>query len=70
LGAVIGGALEYLALISGYGFLLVVIALLYLAAWLLATRFRFLADTELASEATPPAGLRTGQAREAEFPAA
>ena len=50
LGAVIGGAVEYVALISGYGFLLVVVALLYLAAWLLATRFRFLADVELAPE--------------------
>jgi SAM-dependent methyltransferase len=56
LGAVIGGAVEYVALISGYGFLLVVVALLYLAAWLLATRFRFLADVELAPESTPPAG--------------
>jgi Spermine/spermidine synthase domain len=48
LGAVIGGAIEYLALITGYGFLLVVVAALYLAAWALATRFRFLADVELA----------------------
>ena len=56
LGAVVGGAIEYVALITGYGFLLVVVALLYLAAWLLATRFRFLADVELAREATPDAG--------------
>ena len=56
LGAVVGGAVEYVALISGYGFLLVVVALLYLAAWLLATRFRFLADVELASETSPGAG--------------
>ena len=47
LGAVVGGAIEYVALVTGYGFLLVIIALLYLAAWLLATRFRFLADVEL-----------------------
>ena len=56
LGAVVGGAVEYVALISGYGFLLVVVALLYLAAWLLATRFRFLAAVELASETSPGAG--------------
>ena len=57
LGAVIGGAIEYVALITGYGSLLVIIALLYLAAWALATRFRFLADVELAREAAPPAGV-------------
>jgi len=51
LGAVIGGAIEYVALITGYGFLLIVVALLYLAAWLLATRFRFLADVELDQQA-------------------
>jgi hypothetical protein len=54
LGAVIGGAIEYLALISGYGILLVVVAALYLAAWLLATRFRFLADAELAPAGHAP----------------
>jgi len=56
LGAVIGGAIEYVALITGYGFLLVVVALLYLAAWLLATRFRFLADVELAPGDTAGTG--------------
>jgi hypothetical protein len=56
LGAVIGGAVEYVALISGYGFLLVLVALLYLAAWLLATRLRFFADVELAPETSPTAG--------------
>ena len=50
LGAVVGGAMEYVALISGYGFLLVVVGALYAAAWLLATRFRFLADAELATD--------------------
>ena len=49
LGAVVGGAVEYVALITGYGFLLVVVGVLYAAAWLLATRFRFLADVELAT---------------------
>jgi hypothetical protein len=47
LGAVVGGAIEYVALITGYGYLLVVVAALYLAAWLLATRFRILADVDL-----------------------
>jgi hypothetical protein len=47
LGAVVGGAVEYIALITGYPFLLVVVAALYVAAWMLATRFRFLADREL-----------------------
>ncbi len=55
LGAVIGGAIEYVALVTGYGSLLVVVALLYLAALLLATRFRFLADVELSPAAPPSA---------------
>ncbi|MDP8904622.1 MAG: spermidine synthase [Chloroflexota bacterium] len=50
LGAMVGGALEYLALITGYRFLLVVVALLYALAWLFATRLRVLADTELATD--------------------
>jgi hypothetical protein len=49
LGAVIGGAVEYVALITGYASLLLVVALLYVAAWVLATRFRFLADRDLTS---------------------
>ncbi|MGK2849995.1 MAG: spermidine synthase [Candidatus Limnocylindrales bacterium] len=56
LGAVVGGAVEYVALISGYGFLLVVVGGLYAVAWLLATRFRFLADVDLAAPTTPVAG--------------
>jgi hypothetical protein len=47
LGAVVGGAIEYAALITGYGVLLVLVACLYVAAWLLAARFRFLADRDL-----------------------
>ncbi len=56
LGAMVGGALEYLALITGYGSLLVVVALLYALAWLFATRFRRGADVELAGkdQLTPP----------------
>ena len=48
-----GSAIEYVALITGYDFLLVVVALLYLAAWLLATRFRFLADRDLSAGTSP-----------------
>jgi Spermine/spermidine synthase domain len=49
LGAMVGGAMEYVALLTGYRFLLVVVAVLYLLAWLFATRWRTLADVELAS---------------------
>ncbi len=53
LGAVVGGALEYVALITGYGMLLVLVAALYGVAWLLATRFRFLADRDLEETTLP-----------------
>jgi SAM-dependent methyltransferase len=58
LGAVAGGTLEYLALISGYRALLIVVAVLYVAAYVLATRFRVLADADLQPVAThAPAGV-------------
>ncbi len=41
--------MEYVALLTGYRVLLVVVAVLYLLAWLFATRWRRLADVELAS---------------------
>jgi len=47
LGAVAGGTLEYLALVTGYRALLIVVAVLYVGAYVLATRFRLLADAEL-----------------------
>ncbi len=50
LGAMAGGALEYLALLTGYRALLIVVAGLYLLAWLFATRWRVLADTALAHD--------------------
>jgi hypothetical protein len=50
LGAVVGGAIEYVALITGYSALLLLVALLYVAAWALATRFRFFADRELTAD--------------------
>ena len=57
LGAMVGGAMEYVALITGYRALLLVVAGLYLLAWLFATRWRRLADVDLASDGnTPEAG--------------
>jgi len=57
LGAMVGGAIEYLALITGYGSLLLVVALLYGMAWLFATRLRVGADVELSDREplVPPA---------------
>ena len=59
LGAMVGGALEYLALVTGYQALLLVVALFYALAWLFATRLRLGADKELDAEVsesalTPP----------------
>jgi SAM-dependent methyltransferase len=56
LGAMVGGALEYVALITGYRFLLLVVAILYALAWLFANRWRRLADVDLAAGAGPEAG--------------
>ncbi len=50
LGAMVGGALEYLALVTGYQALLVVVAILYGLAWLTATRLRRLADRDLVAD--------------------
>lgn len=47
LGAVVGGLLEYVALVTGYQQLVWVVIGLYVAAFLAARRFRFLADREL-----------------------
>ena len=58
LGAVVGGAIEYVALITGYGWLLVVVGALYASAWLLATRARVMADRELAGVGSMPAELQ------------
>ncbi len=55
LGAVVGGAIEYVALVTGYAWLLVVVGGLYAAAWLLATRGRVMADRDLASVGSVPA---------------
>jgi hypothetical protein len=50
LGAMVGGALEYLALVTGYRALLLLVAGLYIGAYLLATRWRLLADRELVAD--------------------
>jgi hypothetical protein len=55
LGAMVGGTLEYLALITGYQFLLVVVAALYGLAWLFASRLRVGADRELTATTEPEA---------------
>jgi hypothetical protein len=52
LGAAVGGAIEYVALITGYQALLLVVAGLYAGAWLLATRVRLLADVDLEASDT------------------
>jgi SAM-dependent methyltransferase len=49
LGAVVGGAVEYVALVSGYSWLLFLVGGLYLLAWALASNVRLLADVGLTS---------------------
>ena len=56
LGAMAGGAMEYVALLTGYRVLLVVVAGLYALAWLFANRWRLLADVSLAAGTQPEAG--------------
>ena len=58
LGAVVGGAVEYVALVTGYSALLFLVAGLYLLAWGLASGVRLLADVGLSApdEASAPSG--------------
>jgi hypothetical protein len=58
LGAMAGGAMEYLALLTGYRALLIAVAVLYGLAWLFATRWRRLADVDLAND---PSGETEGE---------
>ena len=59
LGAMLGGVLEYLALLTGYRALLLVVAGLYGLAYLFATRWRRLADVDLARDyPTDPVAVR------------
>ena len=53
LGAMVGGVLEYMALITGFQALLIVVALLYGLAWIFATRIRVGADRELTETDEP-----------------
>lgn len=54
LGAVIGGVLEWAALVVGYEALLAIVALLYGLAALLASRWRLLGDEALAPDTSYP----------------
>jgi hypothetical protein len=56
LGAMFGGALEYVALVTGFQALLLLVGGLYAVAFLLARRFRFLADRELVDDRSEPLG--------------
>ncbi len=47
LGAMVGGVLEYAALIAGYQALLIIVAVLYAAAYLAGSRIRLFADRRL-----------------------
>jgi hypothetical protein len=64
LGAVVGGAVEYVALVTGYSALLFVVGGLYLLAWALASGVRLLADVGLGGpdEASAPSGSAGPQA--------
>jgi SAM-dependent methyltransferase len=55
IGAMVGGALEYVALLTGFQALLILVAGLYVLALLLARRWQFLADVELESNRPVPA---------------
>jgi hypothetical protein len=47
IGAMVGGVLEYAALVTGYQALLIIVAVLYAAAYLAASRVRLFADRRL-----------------------
>ncbi|HET9344618.1 MAG TPA: hypothetical protein VFO05_02860, partial [Candidatus Limnocylindrales bacterium] len=53
-GAMVGGAIEYVALVTGYQALLLVVAGLYIAAYVLAEHVRLLADVDLAPATDHP----------------
>lgn len=57
IGAMVGGALEYVALLSGYRTLLLVVAGLYVLAYVFASRWRAFADRGLESESARPAAF-------------
>ncbi len=57
LGAMVGGALEYVALVTGFQALLLVVVALYVSAYVLSHRYRLLADRDLVYER--PGGLES-----------
>jgi hypothetical protein len=56
LGAMVGGVIEYAALMTGYRALLIAVAALYGLAWLFASRLRVLADVGLSAESAETDG--------------
>jgi hypothetical protein len=50
IGAMLGGVLEYVALLTGYRALLIIVAVAYGLAFLLATRWRVLGDRGLSAQ--------------------
>lgn len=50
LGAMVGGVLEYVALLTGYRWLIVVVVATYLVGYLLASRWRRPGDGRLVLE--------------------
>lgn len=62
LGAVVGGALEWTALLTGYRAQLILVAALYACAYLLATRARFGLDRVSSKAAPTPVTARPGPA--------
>ena len=50
IGAMVGGALEYVALVTGFKSILLLVGALYVIAFVLARRVRFLADRDLVDE--------------------
>lgn len=57
LGAMVGGALEYVALLTGYRALLIVVAGLYVMAYVFANRWRTLADRGLERQSAKAAAF-------------
>ncbi len=53
IGAMVGGVLEYLALLTGFRALLLIVAALYVLAFVLSRRWRLLADVDLVAEPAP-----------------
>ena len=56
-GAMVGGALEYVALVTGYQALLIVVGGLYVLAFLFASRWRVFADRALERDVPPGAAV-------------